>query len=120
MDIEEQGPDQREQLISRRRTSEEWDELACKLILLDAELALAIRDFPWEQQWKVSGRYMSQLTQQYNADQKVILYLGCKYEAYPMGRIAKSLRKLAREACQTLQPEARKREYYRDYQRRLK
>lgn len=117
MDSEEQGVDQRKQLLKRKgRTGAEWEELALKILLLYPDTAMAIRDTDWSQ-WRLHRQHMGQLTfAPYYADQ-VVLMLGAKYEPYPLNRIAKALRKFRSEARQALDPEARKREYNRDKQR---
>lgn len=51
MDQQEQGVDQRKQLI--RRTPEEWELLACKAQLLRSDYTTWIRDnFSWKQHGK--------------------------------------------------------------------
>lgn len=85
---------------------EEWDDRACKLILLDSELALAIRDFPWGKQSSYAEcRFMDQLTGRYCADQKVLCYLGCPYDAYSMAFLARSMRIIARDIRDKVQQE---------------
>lgn len=42
MDQQEQGPDQRVKLT---RSKEDWEQLACKVLLLDPDGAIALRDF---------------------------------------------------------------------------
>lgn len=118
MDSEEQGVDQRKQLLTKRkgRTGAEWEELALKVLLLYPRTAEAIRDTDWSQ-WRMHSVHMRELTHApYFADQ-VLIVLGAKYEPYPLNRIAKALRKLRHEARQALDPEARNREYARDKQR---
>lgn len=112
MDQQEPGFDQREQLLKRRRTKAEWEELALKLVLLNPKLAAEIRDIQWSQ-WRQHAYALKTLTYEHYADQIFLGILGIKYDAYQCNRIAKALRNLGREARKTLTPEARKREYDR-------
>lgn len=48
MDQQEQGPDQREQLGRIRRSKEDWEQLACRVLLLVPDYAIHLRDnFNW-------------------------------------------------------------------------
>lgn len=54
MDQQEQGPDQREQLGRVKRSKADWEQLACKVLLLFPDYAKMLRE---QYHWKNHRRY---------------------------------------------------------------
>lgn len=98
MDSEEQGTDQRKQLLTKRkkrgRSQDEWDRLALKAILVDSEWAAWIRD---NYQWSVYGRNM-ELKRQALDMMKLLGIDGTCQPSTFLNNIARNLRRLRREA----------------------
>lgn len=101
MDQQEQGPDQREQ--SLRRTAEDWEELALKVMLYNSKWAAWVRD---HYDWKLHFKGVSVL----DDAPYLMKLLGITGTCAPttfLGGIQKALRRLKREARQAIQENRR-------------
>lgn len=111
MDRKEQGVDQRKQ---RLVSGAEWEERALKLLLLNSECAIRIRDMHWHE-WRMHNELLNEIVfHHWDIDLDAV---GIELKPYPCNRIAKALRKLARKARDQVREAKRE---YRDRNRRNK
>lgn len=94
MDQQEQGPDQRKQHLIRR-SKEDWEQLACKVLLLCPDYALYLRDnFDWRRDQHDPNMARSA--------KKLMVRLGiegtCARSTFSYS-ITKALRRMQKEAC---------------------
>src|SRR4051812_23646932 len=111
MDSEEQGADQRKQLLGKRnkrgRTPEEWEQIALRVMLLYSEWAAWVRD---NYSWKMYGRVAGLMQQTMHIMNQLGVGNTCQPSTF-IQAVAKTLRRLKREARQQI------RENQREYDR---
>jgi len=117
MDRQEPHVDQRQQLLAKRskrgRSQAEWEEIALKVLLLHSEWAVWVRD---NYSWQSYGRYKPLTIQTCTIMHTLSITGTCQPSTF-VNSVARALRRLRREARQSLDKEARNRDYARDKQR---